>query len=208
VYQVGSAYREVPAEAPTFAFPRGTSMPNCDRKTHLGDIKIWLRTFADSYHRAVGEPICLRDKAAENLEETYWNTIEQLVRPRLAPAKTNGTTRVDHHKIASTMELCVLYTEPIEDDSLDRMLELNAELALFIAKSIIMAWNLPIRFSAAAARCGNFDREHMAWLMSAETEEFPIFSNAATWFLYESLLHARRSLEEAGILRDVAPSTT
>jgi len=188
-------------------------MPDRDGQTHLAEIKSWLRAFSEWYEKTVGKPICLTDKAAENLNETYWNTVEGHVRPYLSKQSADWAGLIDHHKIASTMELCVLHTETIHHDSLERMLELNAELAMFIAKSIIMGWNLPVRFSAAAAQCGNFDREHLAWLKSVDAEEYPIFSNAATWFLYERMLLARRAMEEAGamlqselgILQDTPP---
>jgi hypothetical protein len=177
-------------------------MTDCPTKTHLPEIQRWFVQFSQFHKQVVGAPIRFKDGAAKYLDETYWKTIEERVRPRLCNGR-NGRKRIDHHKIASTMELCIIYLEPIEHESIDRMLELNVQLALFVAKSVILAWHTDVCFDADVASCEDFDREHMAWLLMAEHEHFPIFSNAATWYFYECVLFARFELAKAGLLKSL-----
>lgn len=180
-------------------------MLNSEKKTHCDEIRDWLERFELAHKQTAKTEFRIKNNAAEELDKLYWNTVKKCVKNKLCEEETNDEDSsdeklIDRHKIASTMEMCIMYFEPIEHMVFDRMIEINAQFAHFAAKSIILAFNFPdfsdanSNLNAEVASFPNFDREHISWLTMVEKEHFPIFSNAATWFLYERLLLARNDL--------------
>ncbi len=157
-------------------------------ETRIDDIRGWLTAFKGFCHRREPEvPIKYQENSAEYINLVYWQTIKRSVRPMLA--QLDGD-RVDHHKIASTLEFCVIFCEPIDPDDPYERRRLNALLASFIAKTVILSWQ-STSLTLRDISCPKFEREHVAWLRVVDKEGFPIFSNAATWYLYEQLCLAK-----------------
>ncbi|MBN2560519.1 MAG: hypothetical protein JXQ75_06280 [Phycisphaerae bacterium] len=165
-----------------------TPAPPAKQEVRLGDLEAWLRNFA-ALRGESGETIGYMANSAQMINECYWNTVEKYVRPKL---KNNRKCHVDHHKIIAALEMTIMFLLPIEHEDQEKALTLNAELALFIGKTILQSWSKG-RLSIDAVIDLNraFDREHVAWLKEASPENFPIFANACVWYLFEDSCYER-----------------
>lgn len=147
--------------------------------------------FAEDYENSFHKQCLIDDKKVSLINSTYWETIEEHIRPRMI---SNGTKRIiDRHKIASTLELCVCCIAPLEHDDKETKNDINARLAFYIGLNIIGNWS-PDKITTLFVS-DQFHREHMAWLreVNANRRELSIFSNAATWYLVELLCIERSS---------------
>lgn len=128
----------------------------------------------------------------EIINSHYWEAMDENVRPRIQSSMPDSPVRADRHKIAALMELVIMHAQPILHADARIANDLTARLAFFVAMNILGNWN--------KSRVGDlyvsdsFDREHRTWLRQLHThsEGWPIFSNAATWYLVE-LIYFERS---------------
>lgn len=155
------------------------------RSKRLVKIQEWLANFAEHAGR-LSAPITIAyiPDAAETINCLYWESLEGKVRPRMARHSGEHVV-IDHHKIASLTELCIARIQPIvvTDDETGSLL-LNARLAFYMALNLIGNWNEEKVKTLVVSE--SFNREHLTWLMYVNAnDDFPIFSNAATWYLVE-----------------------
>lgn len=125
----------------------------------------------------------------DELNSTYWELLEETVRPRIKSREAGKEVVVDRHKIASLTELLLVHYRPFKHLRIDPALEnsLNARLANFVAESIVGGWNPEVVGNLAVS--DSFSSEHLAWLRNSafDTRSASIFSNAATWYLVEKI---------------------
>lgn len=153
------------------------------REKRLGDIEVWLSCYAQLSEKLFAQPISYMDGAARFINSLYWETLESKVRPALLRAADARIT-IDRHKIASLTELCICYYQPILLDDESEKSEQNARLAFYVAQNIIGNWNAENIRTLFVSE--SFNREHLTWLRYLNyVSDFPIFSNAATWYLFE-----------------------
>jgi len=132
------------------------------------------------------------DDAALHVNEVYWYILEQRVRPRIVSCNGDIEVTVDRHKISSLTEIVIALTEPIEHEHLPTKRRLNASLGFYCAMNIMANWNPKISKEMFVSR--PFSQAHTTWLeyLPTSTEErMPIFSNAANWYLVETLFEER-----------------
>ena len=155
------------------------------------EISNWLGAFAAYCEVAGGFRVCFADDSAEIINSTYWEAMDENVRPRIQSSDPAKPVRADRHKIASLMELVVMHFMPVQDENRDTASDLNARLAFFIAMNIIGNWNKERVKGMFVSE--SFDREHRTWLrqLHSHSEGWPIFSNAATWYLVECIYFER-----------------
>ncbi len=153
------------------------------RDRRLQEITGWITHFIDAC-RVDGVVASFSVDDIALLNDDYWSQLKQNIRPRVAK-HDGGKGHIDRHKIASMFELLIVHHRPIkhEDDGIAD--DLNARFAFFVAINIIASWN-----GIAGADLyvsDTFDREHRTWLkqLNKYSEGWPIFSNAATWYLVE-----------------------
>lgn len=158
------------------------------REKRLNEIETWLGYFSELSAKHLGSSVRYIDDAAERINTCYWESLEDKVRPRIQPHRDAGGAKVfvDRHKISSLLELSIAYLQPIESiNDLDTDVdEWNAKLAYYVALNIIGNWDAGKVSTLYVSE--SFDREHQTWLRYLhKTRDFPIFSNAATWYLFE-----------------------
>lgn len=168
--------------------------------THVDELEDWLRSFAEQHQKQANQ-VSYKKHSAKLLDQFYGNTINKKIKPLLVD---NACKNVDRHKIVSTFELCIMGFLPIKHEKRSVRLDLNAQLAMFIAKTIIVSWHSPADFRKEVLECPTFDREHLTWLKIASIEHFPIFSNSAVWFLYEELI-LERNKKKVGLRQFSTP---
>ena len=94
----------------------------------------------------------------------------------------------------------MMQVKPIKASGLvaayEKQREANAIMTLAFGQNILLQWATEqddldaIDFSDLKDEA--FEREHISWLCQVDTEEsFPIFSNAATWYMYEKYLQIK-----------------
>lgn len=148
----------------------------------LHEITEWLRYFQVAYLEQFEEELVFVENAAQSLNGCYWEVIEEYIRPYLK--RTSSEDKIDHHKIISVMEVCVMHLLPINHPDEQSKEDLNSQLAIFIGKTILLSWNDEIK---DIVDLPTFEREHLTWLKCVSIEGYPYFSNAATWCLFEQL---------------------
>jgi len=161
-----------------------------DKEKREKDIAEWLSLFSQSYRNKYGEDVRYQEGSAELINTWYWETLEETIRPRMA--QNNGTrSKIDRHKIASLLELIIVHVQPVLASTQRYSREqLCARLAYFVASNLIGNWR-PDRIKTLFVS-ESFHREHLAWLTnSVQSEGFPLFSNAATWYLFELICEER-----------------
>ncbi len=157
-----------------------------EEQTRLAAVAVWLSDFKVK-RSSDGEDVEIKPFAAETINAVYWELLEDRIRPYI---ENNDLRNIDHHKIISLTELCVMRALPILHPDIQRVLHLNATLAFGIGVNILRSW----RDEPMDLDDEGFIREHHSWLRWVSTAgEFPIFSNAATWYLFElcGILKAR-----------------
>lgn len=178
---------------PAFPYDESAVDVSHDRKERRHhEIIGWVAHFVDGC-RADGVDAAFDPDDIARLNADYWDLLKETVRPRVAK-HDGGKGHIDRHKIASMFELLVIHHRPIKhaDDSIAD--DLNARFAFFVAINIIASWN-GITGSALFVS-DTFDREHRTWLkqLNRYSEGWPIFSNAATWYLVE-LIYLERTAQ-------------
>lgn len=126
----------------------------------------------------------------DQLNQNYWEEMCESVRARIV--STSGKpVRADRHKIASLLELLIVYYQPFRHDDPACQNDLNARAGFFVATNIIGNWGKVSTDDLFVSE--SFDREHRTWLMQLNhhSEGKPIFSNAATWYMVEKLFIER-----------------
>lgn len=158
------------------------------------EFRIWFERFASGLKTIrPGDPVVVFAKdAAALVNHTYWELMDERVRPRITPC-TGTEVRADRHKIASLTELVIAFHQPIEHVNEANGRRLNAALAYFCALNIIGNWNKTKTEKLHVS--DSFSKEHLAWLehVTTSSESMPVFSNAATWYLVELLYRERHS---------------
>lgn len=154
------------------------------REQRLCDVRNWLKYFAEDCLAELGGTVSYIDEAAEQINHFYWETLEERVRPRITSA-TGKEVTVDRHKICSLTELVIAYVQPVDHSDPVKKNDLSARLAYFCALNILGCWDKEVVSDLAVSE--SFEREHLTWLrhLNKCSEDFPIFSNAATWYLVE-----------------------
>lgn len=162
----------------------------------LSDIENWLRYFQEDCFDAFGFEITYSKDAAVLINHMYWETLEERVRPRITSQSGKEVT-VDRHKICSLTELVIAHQQPIEHDDEEKKNDLCARLAHYCALNILGGWDNNITDSMYVSE--SFEREHLTWLRNLNrcSEDFPIFSNAATWYLVEVIFLERSKAQAA-----------
>jgi len=160
------------------------------RAQRLVDINNWLSYFQEDCLREFGATITYVENAARDINHAYWETLEECVRHRITSQSGKEVT-VDRHKICSLTELVVSHQMPIDHDDMAKRIDLSARFAYYCALNILGCWDS--RIATALHVSESFEREHLTWLRSLQrcSENFPIFSNAATWYLVERLFIER-----------------
>lgn len=167
------------------------------RAKRLSEIKRWLAAYQREMKDTHAVDIEYIPDAAEALNEIYWNTVESKVRPKLSEVGEDDKLHtIDRHKIISVTEGCIMNILPIAAKGLvaayARQREANAMLALAFGQNFLFQWmagsfplNL-VKFDLFEDE--PFEREHISWLCQVSGSSFPIFSNSATWYMYEKYI--------------------
>ncbi|WP_306603893.1 hypothetical protein [Azonexus sp.] len=160
------------------------------REQRLVDITNWLQYFQEDCQREFGGTVVYAENAARDINHVYWETLEECVRPRITSQSGKEVT-VDRHKICSLTELIIAHQSPVEHDDAAKKIDLSARLAYYCALNILGCWDS--RIATELHVSDSFEREHLTWLRNLQrcSENFPIFSNAATWYLVERLFIER-----------------
>ena len=155
-----------------------------------------LKNCFDVYTTIHGSIIKYAPQAPNTLNQAYWAIMDSNVKKYFAE---NGmTTRVDRHKIVSTLEFAVVGVKPIdvpgEDDRI--VLKANVAFACFLAWHFyrVFFWD-QFKIKPANYDLTKFFEEHAKFLEMSDftykkgqlnsthkTLSNLIFSNAATWF--------------------------
>lgn len=143
------------------------------------DFSFWFNAFKETYLINYGIELFYLENAVSDVNSYYWELISEKVRPY-----SRSPFTIDRHKMMSTTEMAVMFVLPIRHKDQYTKLKLNASLAMFCAKQILLTF-LDGRINVTGPE--SFNREHHAWLQVVSREGYPIFSNAATWFLFEEL---------------------
>jgi len=131
--------------------------------------------------------VVFKPDAAVIANSMYWEYLDDNIRPYM---KKRGT-RIDHHKIASLVELIVATFLPILHDEVAVQRRYNALLAFHCAMNVMKAWGHPIQRKHMETA---FVTSHHDFLeYTAATLQMPVFSNAATWYLVEKLADSIQS---------------
>lgn len=166
------------------------------RAQRLVDIENWLKYFQEDCRREFNAEVTYVENAARDINHMYWETLEERVRPRIT-SKSGHEVTVDRHKICSLTELVITHLQPVDHAEETKKLDLSARFAHYCALNILGCWDSKITTGLYVSE--SFEREHLTWLRNLNrcSEDFPIFSNAATWYLVE-LLFLERTERSAG----------
>jgi hypothetical protein len=160
------------------------------KEKRLSEFKDWLATFKEYYRVSNGVEIIYIDDAEEILNDWYWYKIEEGIYPFM---EKGNQGKINHSKIISGKELSIVAIQPIISEN-NRAL--NAELAWFIAWSILSGWNdydtTKINLVQEDSDIQLFIKEHLTWLEKLAPEfEYPLFSNAQTWRVFQMFVSER-----------------
>lgn len=164
------------------------------------DFVFWLNSFISS---AKSKGILKNnDRLMQNMEVKemalylnyhYWNIIEHFVKKHLQEGHSEPK-RVNHYKIAATIEFIVMTYLPFENEDNLPLPAANVGLAFHISLQILFAWNLEkdnITSTVIKELLMNnkptkdFIEEHKTWLQHhANSSQFVIFSNMQTMRLF------------------------
>lgn len=166
------------------------------RAQRLIDIGNWLTYFQEDCLKEFKAKVTYVENAARDINHVYWETLEERVRPRITSAKGDQEVTVDRHKICSLTELIIAHLQPVDHEDENKKLELSSRLAYYCALNILGCWDNNITSELYVSE--SFEREHLTWLRNINrcSEDFPIFSNAATWYLVELLFLERTARSE------------
>ena len=164
------------------------------RKVRLAAIEVWFGRFAGGIAQTAPQKahkLKWIENPAELINNDYWELMHARIKPRIIP-REGKPKRADRHKIASLLELLINWHQPIVlgDHAQSRLI--NAQLAYFCALNIIGNWNQANLKHLHIS--DSFASEHLALLRSLPdtSDSLPIFSNAASWYLVETIAIARQ----------------
>ncbi len=163
------------------------------------ELAIWFKTFLDYCEEEGGIRLELDESLVDRINSQYWELMHDQVRCRIQAV--NGVEpRADRHKIASLTELLIVCCAPIKHPDKAIANDLNARAAFFVATHIIGNWGKVDIGDLQVSE--SFTREHLAWLtqLPKYQEGWPIFSNAATWYLVELTLIERQLREKLSLI--------
>lgn len=166
----------------------------------LGELKTWLALYQSIASRK-GYEIEFIPNAGDAINDLYWATVDRKVRARLEEIEDSDQLHtIDRHKIISVTEGCIMQIKPIKASGLvaayEKQREANAIMALAFGQNILLQWANEQRdldaIDFSDLKDEAFEREHVSWLCQVDTEgSFPIFSNSATWYMYEKYLELK-----------------
>lgn len=162
------------------------------RKAREINFEKWLNSYKTLFEKKFKSfEFSYKINAAKLLNDSYWNFIEKEIRPYMR----GGNTHIDHHKIISTVEFSIMWVLPLCCDNMEERIYQNARLALVIGKTILKSWNK----GEFDLKDDNFEREHLTLLVKWDFHKaFPLFSNSATWYLYEKCCQLKQEKQYAG----------
>jgi len=168
------------------------------KKKRLAEIQNALDAFKENQN---GE-IEFIDNAAKKLNNWYWKFIDENVKVHFENSKNS---RINIFKICSSLELAIIYVQPIKVKN-DIRRGKNSEFAFLTAFRFLTHW---FNFKEASdleelasfievPHIKQFIANHKLWLSKLEPQfNYPTFSNSHTWTLFYYLLcnHTNRSIE-------------
>lgn len=107
------------------------------KQRRLQDIQGWMRDYSELFKEQFGIMVEYIPNAAEKLNDMYWQTLDEKVRPFLEHELDHN---VDRHKIASLMELCIMCVQPLPHKVEQTRRIINSQFAITVAKMIIAQW--------------------------------------------------------------------
>jgi hypothetical protein len=149
---------------------------------HIDRFSAWLKSYCEVYEFERGVSITPQQGAPARLDEVYGRYLVNEVKPWL---KDTGIDEklADRHKIASTMEAAIIFTQPFDFGNEMWNRYINAGFALHVATSVIVGWKNAAPYHMVD--CASFYEQHLIWLRKVNQKKFPILSNAASWHLVE-----------------------
>ena len=167
------------------------SPPELDKKEkRLAEILSWL----EFYKKNSPSDITYKPNSEHLINNLYWDIADNKVRPRVVPCdfSNNPNTLLHHSKIISIMQYCIMEILPIVASDIAEQRRQCSILALFVAKQIVITWN-KYPSNKDLPQLLPFEEEHLKWLRLKMIFHFPIFSNAATWDLYDVYIKSQLS---------------
>ncbi len=160
----------------------------------------WLSSFMETVQKngIFAKQIRLKNKMtteemAMYLNYAYWDKVTDFVKPHLKDTKSKKV-RINHYKIAATLEYIIMWFTPFVDEHNDPADELNCDFAFHLSLQILFAWNLEKdkidleklrKFMKNDGPTREFIEEHKIWLRyHCENNPYLIFSNMQTMRLF------------------------
>lgn len=183
------------------------------KEKRLSEFKDWIAGFA-AYYKITneGKELSFISKAAEILNDRYWEYAETYIRPIIREEIENNKidsssadfydeTYISRFKIASATELTIVEVQPIIINSEElRERRVNAEFAWYVGYAILDAFSEEtilsdtVRFvqqykeiipNVDSEKITPILEEHLEWLSNLDQDvQLPIISNAQTWRLF------------------------
>lgn len=165
------------------------------KAARLNAFEIWFGRFSSAMAQACPAKaikIKWEDDCAQQINNDYWELMYERVKPKIIP-KPGKDKRADRHKIAALAELLINWHQPIIVPEADQRRKFNAQLAYYCALNIIGNWNHANLTDLHIS--DSFATEHISLLMALpdSSDSLPIFTNAATWYLVETIFLARKN---------------
>lgn len=159
------------------------------KQKRFAELITWFDRFVD-YCKSEGYQAQYDSDSVGQINQNYWEEMCESVRARLKTPE-DKPVRADRHKIASLLEILVIYYQPFQDADPEIMEDVNARAAFYVATNIIGNWGKVNSDDLYVSE--SFDREHRTWLKQLNhfDEGGPVFSNAATWYLVEKIFIER-----------------
>jgi hypothetical protein len=165
------------------------------KQKRLEEFKDWLSTFKEYYEkRFEGKTIQYSENAHFYLNEWYWTRRETDILPYMEAENGDEIITIKLYKIISGLELAIIGFQPIEHEDEDEQAKLNADLAWFIALTVLISWNnhkdaQAIHKALETKDFKGFVTEHQVWLAKLDPRyNYPIFSNSHTWWNFHTAL--------------------
>jgi hypothetical protein len=182
------------------------------KEKRLSEFKGWIEGFAAYYKISEGKDLSFIAKAAEILNDRYWEYAENYIRPiireeienkKIDPSVADpfDETYISRFKIASATELTVVEVQPIviNGEPLKER-RVNAEFAWYVGYTILDSFSdetissdTVVFVQSYKENIPNVDskkitpilEEHLEWLSNLDQDvQLPIISNAQTWRLF------------------------
>lgn len=160
-----------------------------EQKKRLKEIGGYLNHFKELQEKKGFTDTIFREDAAELINAVYFRYADEVVRPALI-----DNTRIQVYKIASNTELAVLLVSPIVHSDYKKQRLLNAQLAFFVAASLLFEWEEISMDKVNTlldedSKLKSFLLEHFNWLFLLDPKHYyPIFSNSQVWRLFHYVI--------------------